>query len=80
MAATVLEFTSPVWPAPPHRNPHRNPQRDLSIHDGDVLRQGEAALTMYLTPFVIGTEAVMRTLTVAAECAKANRLRFEMLP
>lgn len=31
-------------------------------------------------PFVIGTEGVMRTLTVAAECAKANRVRFEMLP
>lgn len=31
-------------------------------------------------PFVIGTEGVMRTLTVAAECAKANRVRFQMLP
>ena len=25
-------------------------------------------------------EGVMRTLTVAAECAKANRVRFQMLP
>lgn len=31
-------------------------------------------------PFVIGTEGVMRTLTVAAECAKANRVRFQMMP
>ena len=31
-------------------------------------------------PFVIGTEGVVRTLTVAAECAKANRVRFEMMP
>ena len=31
-------------------------------------------------PFVIGTDGVMRTLTVAAECAKANRVRFQMLP
>ena len=163
MTATQLEFASPIWPAPPKRNP----ERDVSVQDGDVLRQGDAALTMYITPghtlgtispvfevrsgdkrwkallwggtsfnfgrdfrrldgyiaaaermrevareqkievllsnhpandqtvtriaqiqaspgapnpFVIGTEGVMRTLTVAAECAKANRLRFEMLP
>jgi metallo-beta-lactamase class B len=163
MTATQLEFASPIWPAPPKRNP----ERDLSVQDGDVLRQGDAAVTMYVTPghtlgtispvfdvmsgdkrwkallwggtsfnfgrdfqrldgyiaaaermrevareqkievllsnhpandqtvtriakiqanpgapnpFVIGTEGVMRTLTVAAECAKANRVRFQMLP
>ncbi|MFO1326394.1 MAG: MBL fold metallo-hydrolase [Rubrivivax sp.] len=163
MTATQLEFASPIWPAPPRRNP----ERDLSIRDGEVLRQGDTEVTMYVTPghtlgtispvfevragdrrwrallwggtsfnfgrdfrrldgyiaaaermrevareqkievllsnhpandqtvkrlaqmradpsapnpFVIGTEGVMRTLTVAAECAKANRVRFEMLP
>lgn len=163
MTATQLEFASPLWPAPPKRNP----ERDLSIQDGDVVRQGDAAVTMYVTPghtlgtispvfevrsgdrrwkallwggtsfnfgrdfkrldgyiaaaermrevareqkievllsnhpandqtvarveqlrttpgmanpFVIGTEGVVRTLTVAAECAKANRVRFQMTP
>lgn len=28
-------------------------------------------------PFVVGTETVVRALTVAAECGKANRVRFE---
>lgn len=163
MTATQLEFASPIWPAPPKRNP----QRDLSIQDGDVLTQGDTAVTLYVTPghtlgtispvfevrsgdrrwkallwggtsfnfgrdfkrldgyiaaaermrdvareqkievllsnhpandqtvsrvaqlrahpgmanpFVIGTEGVVRTLTVAAECAKANRVRFQMMP
>lgn len=30
-------------------------------------------------PFVVGTDAVLRALTVAGECARANRARFEML-
>ena len=163
MTATQLEFANPIWPAPPKRNP----QRDVSIQDGEVLKQGDTAVTMYVTPghtlgtispvfevrsgdrrwkallwggtsfnfgrdfqrldgyiaaaermrdvareqkievllsnhpandqtvsrlaqmranpgmanpFVIGTEGVVRTLTVAAECAKANRVRFQMLP
>lgn len=163
MTATQLEFSSPIWPAPPKRNP----QRDLAVKDGDVFRQGDTAVTMYVTPghtlgtlspvfevragdrrwkallwggtsfnfgrdfqrldgyiaaaermrdvaraqnievllsnhpandqtatrlaqmkatpgmanpFVIGAEGVARTLTVAAECAKANRLRFQMMP
>jgi metallo-beta-lactamase class B len=162
MTATQLEFASPIWPAPPKRNP----QRDLAIQDGQVIRQGDTAMTLYVTPghtlgtispvfevrsgdkrwkallwggtsfnfgrdlqrldgyiaaaermrevareqkievllsnhpandltvsrvaqlratpgmanpFVIGTEGVVRTLTVAAECAKANRVRFEMM-
>ena len=40
------------------------------------MRAGPAAPN----PFGIGTEGVLRTLTVAAECAKANRVRFEMMP
>ena len=163
MTATQLEFASPIWPAPPRRNP----ERDLSVRDGEVVRQGDTAMTMYITPghtlgtispvfdvraggrswrallwggtsfnfgrdfkrldgyiaaaermrevareqkvevllsnhpanddtvarlaqmranpgmpnpFVIGTEGVVRMLTVAAECAKANRMRFQMMP
>ncbi len=163
MTATQLEFANPIWPAPPRRNP----QRDLAVQDGEVLRQGDTAVTLYVTPghtlgtlspvfevragerrwkallwggtsfnfgrdlqrlgayiaaaermaglarqqnievllsnhpandqtaprlaqmranpgmanpFVIGAEGVARTLTVAAECAKANRLRFQMMP
>jgi len=30
-------------------------------------------------PYVVGTETVLRALTVAGECARANRVRFEML-
>ena len=30
-------------------------------------------------PFVVGTATVLRALTVAGECARANRARFEML-
>ena len=29
-------------------------------------------------PYVVGTETVVRALTVAGECARANRIRFEM--
>ncbi len=57
----------------------------LSNHpsfDGTVakLAAKQAAGAGGPNPFVIGTEGVMRTLTVAAECAKANRVRFQMLP
>lgn len=31
-------------------------------------------------PYVVGTEVVLRALTVAGECARANKLRFEMQP
>lgn len=31
-------------------------------------------------PFIVGTDNVLRALTVAGECARANRDRFEMLP
>lgn len=30
-------------------------------------------------PYVVGTENVLRALTVAGECARANRVRFEMM-
>jgi metallo-beta-lactamase class B len=163
MTETQLEFASPVWPPPPRRDR----SRDVAARDGDVLRQGDAALTLYVTPghtlgtispvfevragasrhkamvwggtsfnfgrdlqrldayiaaaermrdvakaegidvllsnhpandltvartaalranpqgtnpFVIGTEGVVRTLTVIAECAKANRDRFALMP
>ena len=163
MTETQLEFACPIWPAPPRRDR----ARDVSIQDGEVLRQGDAAVTMYVTPghtlgtispvfevrsggrswramvwggtsfnfgrdlrrldayiaaadrmreiartekvevllsnhpandltvsrlaailanpsapnpFVIGTEGVVRTLTVIGECARANRDRFEMMP
>jgi metallo-beta-lactamase class B len=29
-------------------------------------------------PFVVGTDAVLRALTVAGECARANKARFEL--
>lgn len=31
-------------------------------------------------PYVVGTDTVLRALTVAGECARANKLRFEMRP
>ena len=31
-------------------------------------------------PFVVGTDVVLRALTVAGECARANKVRFEMRP
>lgn len=165
MTAGALEFESPLWPAAPARDA----KRDLATRDGDVLRQGDAALTLYITPghtlgtvspvfevkaggrthraliwggtsfnfgrdferldayiratdrmrqvvrerqvdvllsnhpsfdgtvaklaalragggegtphpYVVGTETVERALTVAGECARANRVRFKMLP
>lgn len=164
MTATQLEFASPLWPPAPVRDP----RRDVAAHDGDTLRQGDAALQLYITPghtmgtlspvvevkaggkthraiiwggtgfnfgrdfrrldayiestermrkvvreqqvdvllsnhpsydgtaaklaamrtrggdtanpYVVGTDAVLRALTVAGECARANRARFEMLP
>jgi hypothetical protein len=30
--------------------------------------------------YVVGTEVVLRALTAASECARANMLRFEMKP
>lgn len=31
-------------------------------------------------PYVVGTDTVLRALTVAGECARANKVRFEMRP
>lgn len=31
-------------------------------------------------PYVVGTDVVLRALTVAGECARANKVRFEMRP
>lgn len=31
-------------------------------------------------PYVVGTEVVLRALTIAGECARANKARFEMQP
>lgn len=31
-------------------------------------------------PYVVGTDTVLRALTVAGECARANRVRFQMQP
>lgn len=46
MTATQLEFASPVWPAPPKRDA----ARDVSAQDAQVLRQGDTAVTMFITP------------------------------
>ncbi|MBL8361963.1 MAG: MBL fold metallo-hydrolase [Rubrivivax sp.] len=46
MTETQLEFANPIWPAPPRRDR----TRDLSIQDGDVLRQGDTMVTMVVTP------------------------------
>jgi metallo-beta-lactamase class B len=46
MTSTQLEFSSPLWPAPPRFDA----QRDLATQDGDVLRQGDAEVLLPLTP------------------------------
>lgn len=46
MTATQLEFASPLWPTPPRFDA----QRDMAARDGEVLRQGDAQITMPLTP------------------------------
>lgn len=53
-----------------------HPANDLTVSRLAELRANPAAPN----PFVIGTEGVVRTLTVIGECARANRDRFEMMP
>ena len=42
MTETQLEFTTPLWGAPP--------KRDLAVGDGDKIVLGDTAVTLYLTP------------------------------
>ncbi|MDM0106832.1 MBL fold metallo-hydrolase [Variovorax sp. J22R24] len=42
MTETQLEFTTPLWGAPP--------QRDLAVKDGDRITLGDTTVTVYLTP------------------------------
>ncbi|WP_179106902.1 MBL fold metallo-hydrolase [Variovorax sp. KK3] len=46
MTQTQLEFATPAWDDPPRRNP----ARDIAAKDGETLRLGDTAMTMYLTP------------------------------
>lgn len=46
MTATQLEFASPLWPPAPVRDT----RRDVAALDGDVFRQGDATLRLYVTP------------------------------
>lgn len=75
MTATQAECASPIWPARPSAT--RNATcRGRTVKRIAQIRVNPAAPN----PFVIGTEGVVHTLTVAGECARANRLRFEMQP
>jgi metallo-beta-lactamase class B len=42
MTETQLEFTTPLWGAPP--------QRDMAVNDGDRITLGDTTVTLYLTP------------------------------
>ena len=42
MTETQLEFTTPLWGAPP--------KRDLAVRDGDRITLGDTSVTLYLTP------------------------------
>ena len=46
MTETRLEFTTPLWDAPPRRDP----ARDLAVGDGDRVTLGDTTVTLYLTP------------------------------
>ncbi len=46
MTETRLEFASPLWGAPPKRNA----ARDVAAVDGQTITQGDARITVYLTP------------------------------
>lgn len=42
MTETRLEFTTPLWGAPP--------KRDIAVNDGDTVSLGDTTVTLYLTP------------------------------
>ena len=42
MTETQLEFTTPLWGAPP--------RRDMAVNDGDRITLGDTTVTLYLTP------------------------------
>lgn len=42
MTETQLEFTTPIWGAPP--------RRDIAVNDGDRVTLGNTSVTLYLTP------------------------------
>lgn len=46
MTASQLEFSSPLWPAPPRFEAGH----DLTVQDGDVMRLGDAQLLLPITP------------------------------
>jgi metallo-beta-lactamase class B len=48
MTETQLEFTTPLWGAPP--------RRDMAVNDGDRITLGDTTVTLYLTPgHTVGT-------------------------
>jgi metallo-beta-lactamase class B len=52
-----------------------HPSFDSTVAKLAELRQPRAADAPH--PYVVGTETVLRALTVAGECARANKVRFE---
>lgn len=55
-----------------------HPSFDGTVAKLAALRSGNRADAPH--PYVVGTDTVVRALTVAGECARANRVRFEMKP
>ncbi len=55
-----------------------HPSFDGTVAKLAALRSGPRADGTH--PYVVGTDTVVRALTVAGECARANRVRFQMLP
>lgn len=68
MTATQLEFASPLWPPAPVRDT----RRDVASHDGDVVRQGDATLHLYLTPgHTMGTLSPVIEVTAGGKTHRA---------
>ncbi|MDM0078402.1 MBL fold metallo-hydrolase [Variovorax sp. J2P1-59] len=60
MTETQLEFTTPLWGAPP--------QRDMAVKDGDRITLGDTTVTLYLTP-----GHTMGTITPVFDVKSGNR-------
>lgn len=68
MTATQLEFASPLWPPAPVRDPGR----DIAARDGDVYRQGDAMLRLYVTPgHTMGTLSPVIEITAGGKTHRA---------
>lgn len=66
MTETQLEFTTPLWGAPP--------QRDMAVNDGDRITLGDTTVTLYLTP-----GHTMGTITPVFDVKSGNRTYRTML-